>query len=307
MSNERSKAVRSPPYPSISLREAVDGVGEIEGKYRSAPVDRTVAAKLIGFSALSGPANKALAALSSYGLVQRAGKGEIRVTERARAILHATSDEEKRRSLREASSEPRLFRDILERFPDIKPPKDGVLAYLAREGFNQNVINRAANAFLDTMSYIEEESVTESHGSTEDAMRESGASGGNAATSAHSGARVGDLIQWEPQGVRQFKEPRRVRLVTEDGEWVAVEGSETGIPMNEVIVKDRASAPATPGAAPRFPISDMAAAEKGEGTDIRLKLGKGIVVQVRSPDELGANELDKLLKLLEAQRDALKD
>ena len=42
-------------------------------------------------------------------------------------------------------------------------------------------------------------------------------------------------------------------------------------------------------------------------TDLRFKLGKGVVVQIRSPKELGAEELDKLVALLTAQSVALKD
>ena len=178
MSSETSKPVRSPPYPSLSLRDAVEATGKIEREYRTASVDRTEAAKLIGFSALSGPANKALSGLSSYGLTQRAAKGEIRVTERARAILHASDNEERVRCLQEAALEPQLFRDLQERFPGIKPPREGVLVYLNRQGFNQNVINRATKAFLDTMSYIEEEGASDSHGSTRDGVQESDASSG---------------------------------------------------------------------------------------------------------------------------------
>jgi hypothetical protein len=46
-----------------------------------------------------------------------------------------------------------------------------------------------------------------------------------------------------------MEEPTRVRLVSDDGQWVAVECSETGIPMSEVIVEQRA-----PAAPPTFKI-----------------------------------------------------
>lgn len=310
MNSDTGKIIRSPSYPSISLKEAVAAIGKIEAQYRTAAVDRAVAAKLIGFSSLSGPANKALAALATYGLAQRAGKGEIRVTERARAILHAQSDNERARSLQEAAAAPKLFRDIRDRFAGIKsPPKDGVLVFLNRQGFNQSAVGRAAKAFLETMKYVEETAATESHGPTDDAAAESIVSDGDDAKVTYGGARVGDFVQWESEGALQFEEPRRVRVVTEDGKWVAVEGSETGIPMDQLIVEERASASETPAAAPRLPMSDQSAEEdvSNKGTDIRFKLGKGIVVQVRSREELGVSELEKLVRLIEAQRDALKD
>ncbi len=159
------------------------------------------------------------------------------------------------------------------------------------------------------MSYIEEEGASDSHGSTHDEVQESDASSGGSVTTTFGGAHVGDLIQWESQGVLKLEQPRRVRLVTDDGKWVAVEGSETGIPMNEVIVEEHGSTSDQSTTAPQFPISDAVADEgvAGKGTDIRLALGKGVVVQIRSPDELGEKDFGKLLKLLEAQQEALKE
>ncbi|TIU92545.1 MAG: hypothetical protein E5W01_05320, partial [Mesorhizobium sp.] len=159
-----SKFIRSPSYPSLSLKDAVDAVGKIERQYRSSAVDRTQAAKLVGYSSLSGPANKALAALASFGLLERAGKGETRVTSRARAILHANNEQERIDNLLAAASEPDLFRELMERFDGIPvPPLDGVLTYLNRQGFNPTAVRPAARAFLDTMSFVEELRGSDSH------------------------------------------------------------------------------------------------------------------------------------------------
>jgi hypothetical protein len=164
MSNDPNAAVRSPSYPVQSLADAITAVRKIEAQYRSAKVDREVAAKVIGYSSLSGPANKALAALAQYGLVERAGKGEMRVTSRARAILHPDSESEKRVELRAAAFEPRLFQDLQERYPNMMPPEDGVVMFLNRKGFNQNAIRPAAKAYLQTLLFLQEEGATESHG-----------------------------------------------------------------------------------------------------------------------------------------------
>lgn len=303
MSNEGSKAIRSPSYPNMSLRDAVAAVGKIEAQYRSSAVDRELAAKLIGYSSLSGPANKALAALASYGLLERAGKGDARVTERARAILHAGNDQERSANLFDAASSPALFRAIREKFQDIPvPPEDGVVTYLNREGFNPSAVRPAARAFLETMKFVEELRATESHANQPSRAAESPSVAAPKGGGQFGGARVGDLIQWESGGALQFEKPRRVRFVTDDGGWVAVEGSKTGVPMSEVIVQDRA---APNDARPIFPDEDFGGEEEAQHTDLRMKLGKGIVVQVRSKEELGPDELGKLIKLLEAQRDAL--
>jgi hypothetical protein len=158
-------AIRSPSYPNMPLREAIEAIGKIETPYRSSPVDRANAVKLIGYSSLSGPANKALAALAAYGLLERAGKGEARVSERARDILHAESPAQRNARLFEAAMEPALYRELRERFAEIPvPPIDGVMTYLNRKGFNPNAVRPAAKAFLETMSYLQEVGATDSHG-----------------------------------------------------------------------------------------------------------------------------------------------
>lgn len=311
MSSTNSKPIRSPSYPNMPLREAVAAVGKIDAQYRASPVDRIEAAKLIGFSSLSGPANMALAALAGYGLVERAGKGEMRVSERARSILHPDSQEEKSRALQAAASEPQLYRDLRERFSDIAvPPEEGVVTYLNRQGFNPSAVRLAARAFRQTMAYMEELGATDSHGPKPISARELQSPMGEGSM-GFGGASVGDLIQWESDGVLRLEKPLRVRLVTEDGKWVAVEGSETGIPMDQVIVEERAAQSRTPPSeAPRFSLNpgpDRGVDETVAGTDLRFQLGKGVVVQVRSKEELDAGSLDKLLKLLTAQRDALLD
>ena len=107
----------------------------------------------------------ALAALAAYGLLDRAAKGEVRVTERARSILHPQSEEEKRLAVREAALSPALYRDLRERFHDVPmPPAQGVETYLNRAGFNPTAVRPAARAFLQTMSFLQELGVIESSG-----------------------------------------------------------------------------------------------------------------------------------------------
>lgn len=179
MSTAPDNPVRSPSYPVMSLADAVAAVHKIEGQYRSSKVDREIAAKMIGYSSLSGPANKALAALAQYGLVERAGKGEMRVTPRARAILHPDNAVEKRNELQAAALEPSLFREMKERWPDVMPPEEAVISYFNRRGFNPSAIRPAARAYLQTLLYLEEEGDSDSHGRESPA----GAGDGSEATS----------------------------------------------------------------------------------------------------------------------------
>jgi len=304
--SEKSGRIQSPPYPNVPLPEAVKAAGKIESRYRSSTVDRLDAAKLLGYAGSTGPSNMALAALALYGLVERVGKGEIRVTELARSILHPMNDAERNSSLRQAALSPQLFRDLRERFADVPvPPEEGVATYLNRRGFNPSAVRPAARAFLHTMTYVQQLGEGESNGAPVTEAQHSDSSPGKPPTVTFGGARVGDLIQWESGGVLYLERPMRVRLVTPDEQWVAVEGSETGIPMSQVIVEDRA-APSQPAPIRSFPLATFAD-DSSAGTDLRFKLSKDTVVKVRSAGELDADALTRLLKLLEAQRDALRD
>ena len=230
-----NKPIYSPSYPNLSLAACIDHAKKIEGLYRTNAADRKTAAKLMGYSGLSGPANKALAALASYGLTERAGKGMLRVTPLAVSIIHPQSDSERKEALFKAAQSPQLFRDIREQFPDLPvPPEPGVVTHLNRAGFNPNSVPRAAKAFLETARFVEQLGDTKSHVSGGDGDAESDSPDDE---TTFGGASVGDMIQWESQGALQFDMPRRVRWVSPDGDWLAVEGEETGIPMNQVTVE----------------------------------------------------------------------
>lgn len=250
MASAAAKPIRSPSYPSTGLSESIGHARKIEAQYRLSPVDRVEAAKLVGYSSLSGPAAQALSALAHYGLVERAGKGEMRVTALAQAILHPNTEDEKRKSLRRAAFEPALFRELQERWPGITPPEDGIITYLNRQGFNQTATKPAARAYLQTLAFLEEAGATESHGAGERPGAESPSpdveTGGETPSVTFGGAHVGDLIQWESGGALQFEKPLRVRWVSDDGQWVAVDGSDTGVPMSEVLVHERVAAPIPP-------------------------------------------------------------
>lgn len=251
-----SPAVRSPSYPNAPLEDAISQVAKIEKLYRQSPVDREVGAKLIGYSGLSGPASKALAALANYGLVERAGKGEMRVTTRARAILHPNNLDERRQNLIAAAFEPNLFQELRGRWPDMIPPEEGIVTYLHQQGFNQSAIRPAMKAYRDTLLFLEREGVSESHGKPVPERADSG--GAEGGKDGFGAARVGDLVEVEIGGTLITPTPVRVRAVSADHAWVFVEGSETGIEMANASVIERPTAEAEIKMPPTMPLTSAA-------------------------------------------------
>lgn len=292
-----NKPVRSPSYPNLSLSDAVDAVKKIERKYRSAAVARTDAAKLIGFAGLSGPANQALAALAAYGLLERAGRGDTRVTERARAILHPESSAEQLENLNAAAWAPTLFQNLRERFSGVPvPPEDGVLTYLNREGFNPNSVRRAAQAFLRTAKYMQEQRASAHNGQEPSDPEESSGESSGGPGSEESVVRPGDWVQWESQGVLQFSKPLRVRAVSDDGDWAFVEGSETGLPMAELSVERKGVQPVRP----MLPLDD-----RGEVEWLRIRVGTNTSVRLLVTGNVGSKEVERLIRVLTTQRAVL--
>lgn len=250
--------MHSPSYPNMSLSKAVSTVQKIFDADRQAPVDRAVAAKHIGYSGQSGASDKALASLAHFGLLEKAGKGETRVSQLAVDILHPDNPADRRAALRKAGLKPGIFQEIYDRYEGRLPSEEALRSYLLRANFQNIAINPVVNSYAETFRFLEQEKAFESGGNALEKAEDSVLPDAVvSSTTVFGGAKVGDLIQWETSGALQLEKPTRVRLIqTIDGiEYVAVEGHETGIPMSEVIVEERAeAAPAV--TLPRFKLAE---------------------------------------------------
>ena len=154
---------RSPSYPSTPLGEAIDLTRKIHNVERSNPVDRAVAAKAMGYSGISGRSATVLSNLIQFGLLEKTGKNEVRVTRRAVEILYPDTDGSKAAAVRAAAKQPELFQAISERFNDGSPSQAALEAYLIRTGFTHTAIGPAARAYLETFLFLENEIESESH------------------------------------------------------------------------------------------------------------------------------------------------
>jgi|HubBroStandDraft_6_1064221.scaffolds.fasta_scaffold500113_1 hypothetical protein len=155
--------IRSPGYPSISIRQALEIVRKIYDKVRRNPIDREAAVKEAGYSGLTGASAKMLSNLSHFNLIERTGKGDLRVSETAVKALYSHSEPERRAAKIEAAFNPELFARIRESFPDGFVSEHGLRNLLKREGFAEIAISPAVKSYLDTYSYLQEEKETKSH------------------------------------------------------------------------------------------------------------------------------------------------
>jgi hypothetical protein len=114
---------------------------------------------------------------------------------------------------------------------------------------------------------------------------------------------VGDLVQWEKDGTLRLEAPRRVRAI-QDGElssWIFLEGSDTGIPMGEITMVEKAVKPLVP------PVLLEPKLSASEREWLRGPLSKETSYRLFVTGELASRELGKLIKLLQAQKAVLED
>lgn len=149
--------IRSPGYPNVSLEQVIENVGKVHQQDRQHPVDRSAVALHLGFSGLSGAADRALSALLHYGLMEKVKKGELRVTDLALRILHPCDPSERREALYEAGFAPELFTELRQRYPEAPPSRDSLSSYLSRSGFASAAIPAATKAYLETCYFLQRE------------------------------------------------------------------------------------------------------------------------------------------------------
>ena len=113
---------------------------------------------------MTGMAAKMLSNLNHFGLIEKAGKGDLRVTDLAVEALYGHPESKRRAAIREAAFSPELFGAIRDRHPDGFVSEHALRNLLKRDGFAEIAINPAVNSYTSTYSYLRERDAIESHG-----------------------------------------------------------------------------------------------------------------------------------------------
>lgn len=149
---------RSPAYPAIGLKEAVDAVSRIYKADYQNPIPREVAAKHMGYNGLNGKSLGALSALVKYGLLE--GRGDdTKVSDRAvKIIAHAPGSGERVQALKEAMTAPELFVELDLRFPGQKTSDEAIRSYLLTHKFIPAAADNVIRSYRDTKALLTSES-----------------------------------------------------------------------------------------------------------------------------------------------------
>jgi hypothetical protein len=155
--------IRSPGYPGISLSKAIEIVDKLYSKVRGNAIDREAAVKDMGFSGLTGHSAKILADLGHFNLVEKSGKGGVKVTDLAARILHPHNSREKAAALREAAYSPELFSQFKANWPDGHVSENVLRAWLMRSGFASVAIHPIIRSYMDTYVFLQQENAGDSY------------------------------------------------------------------------------------------------------------------------------------------------
>lgn len=155
---------RSPGYPSTPLPEMIEIAKKLHDANRTNPIDREAAAKDMGYSGLTGTSAKVLSDLSHFNLIEKAGKGGLRVSQTAVDILYPESADSKTQALHVAANNPALFAALGAHFSDGEPSANSLRGYLMRNGFASAAIGPIMKSYTETLRFLREEGASESHG-----------------------------------------------------------------------------------------------------------------------------------------------
>ncbi|MBI3438556.1 MAG: hypothetical protein HY054_07915 [Proteobacteria bacterium] len=147
--------VRSPNFPVMGLREAIDKVAILFEKEHQMPASREALAAHLGYSGLNGTSLKVLSALGKYELLEEIGDSQYRVSGVAMDILHGTP-EEKAAAIQEASRGPALFNRLDENFGGGKPSEVNLKGFLLRNGFSQSAVPEVTASYYETKDLVAE-------------------------------------------------------------------------------------------------------------------------------------------------------
>lgn len=302
---EKVKKFRSPPYPAIDLAKAVERTRQLYAKAQGFEVGFKVLADAWSYGEKSSGLWGTAAALIHYGLLEDQGTGKSRkfkISDTAHRIIRdADENSEKRReAIKRAALSPAIFSDIWEKFENAKDLADGVIInYLTldrkdegKAPFSDAAAEDCLSTYRDTIAFArlsDASSVPQMEVDATDEIPEH--------IDVETSIQIGDYIHWSPGGVDQFKPPRKVVWISDDGTHLRVHGSPTGIPVEEAVLAE-APAPSPAGAAN----SDVRTGSE-DNSDISVYL-EGQRLQITA--NVDAKGVDRLKKMLEKYEEILK-
>jgi hypothetical protein len=151
------KFIRSPRYPVIGLREAIEKVAEVYKKDNRNKIPKSLVAEHMKYGGLNGASLGVISAVSKYGLLD-GGIESMWVTARAVDIIERErTDPERIAALRAAANEPDLYRELNDLFPE-KASDAAIRAYLiTKRQFLPDSAMKLIRSYRETCELVDAE------------------------------------------------------------------------------------------------------------------------------------------------------
>lgn len=239
---DKDPRTRSPNFPVVGLETALDYTRKVYDKaaHHTVPLMKVVT-QYWSMKEKSSYAQQLIGALRGFGLLDVEGVGDKRqakVSPAAQKILTKHADSQK--LLRAAALAPSIHRVVWEKYGrDGLPPDESMEHFLLHDHdppFNMKTIPQVIAEIRATFQFAKIEpdvTIDKPPQETPQDTREK--------------VNVGDYILWTSQGVEQFSEP--VEVVRKVQGYVFIDGSDTGIPVDEVTIAHASPPPKDDGAA----------------------------------------------------------
>ncbi len=143
---------RNKRYPNYSLSVAIEHIHKVLDADWTNSLSREVVAQHLGYSGTSGASDSCIGTLRQYGLLDRTGTRELKVSQLAIDVLQPASEEKMQAAIDTAAFSPPLFLEINKHFPNRAPSNAALRNYLAQSGFKKKIVDSVAKSFSETIS-----------------------------------------------------------------------------------------------------------------------------------------------------------
>ena len=184
-----SSRKRSPNAPSMSLDEALDRAIKVYEREQRHPAPTDVVAQDIGYkSASNGAALSAIAALRSYGLLEKMGPGKLAVADDVQSFHYAPDESLRQELLIKWLRSPAVFSFLLDKYVGSLPSDSTIRFDLIQEGFKPGSAESVLKSFKKSVEFANYYQSKEED--REDIEQEIENSGGSAAVQNQSNKQI---------------------------------------------------------------------------------------------------------------------
>lgn len=236
--DDKKSRTRSPAYPFINLAAALKRAKEFYSKEQRNAASVKVAVKHWGYDEKSSGGKQTTAALINYGLMKDEGIGERRKVQLTQDALRVILDErpdsnERDQLIKKLALTPKINKELWAKWGH-SLPSDGEIRHTLLVDWDPPFNDKAVDGFIklykDTITFAKlgESDQAQLVVNTADSLK------------------MGDFVQWELDGVLQLPEPTRIRALTSDRKFAMLEGSNTGVPVEQLLPEQAPVGASTP-------------------------------------------------------------